>query len=81
MATPNQYFDGVEQSKATMESIMACEPDPTEASKSIGMNLVTAIQDFSGINISRPMIEMGCRTLSGDELADKMGFSRSGFFY
>ncbi|KAJ5760956.1 hypothetical protein N7520_008112 [Penicillium odoratum] len=81
MATPNSYFDGVEQSKATMKSIMACEPEPTEASKSIGANFLTAVQDYPGINVSRSMTEIGCRTLSGDELTDKMGISRPDIFF
>lgn len=81
MATPDSYFDGPEQCKATMESIMLCEPEPTEASKAIGMNFVSAVQDYPGVNVSRPMIETGCRVLSGDELADKMGFPRANFIY
>ncbi|KAJ5510794.1 hypothetical protein N7453_002897 [Penicillium expansum] len=81
MATPDSFFDGTEQSKATMESIMMCEPEPTESSKSIGANFVAAVQDYPGINVSKSMIEVGCRVLSGDELGDKMGFSRPGVFY
>ena len=81
MATPNKYFDSAEQAKATMESVMFCEPEPTDASKAIGMNFVTAIQDYPGINVSKPMIETGCRAMSGDELADKFGFSKPGVFY
>lgn len=81
MATPDSYFDGPEQCKATMESIMLCEPEPTEASKNIGMNFVSAVQDYPGVNVSRPMIETGCRVLSGDELADKMGFPRANIIY
>lgn len=81
MGTPDSFFDGTEQSKATMDSIMMCEPEPTESSKSIGANFVAAVQDYPGINVSKPMIEVGCRVLSGDELGDKMGFSRPGVFY
>ncbi|KAL2705597.1 hypothetical protein AAEP93_000847 [Penicillium crustosum] len=81
MGTPDSFFNGTEQSKATMESIMMCEPEPTESSKSIGANFVAAVQDYPGINVSKPMIEVGCRVLSGDELGDKMGFSRPGIFY
>ncbi|CAI7656212.1 unnamed protein product [Penicillium palitans] len=81
MGTPDSFFDGTEQSKATMESIMMCEPEPTKSSKSIGANFVAAVQDYPGINVSKPMIEVGCRVLSGDELGDKMGFSRPGVFY
>ncbi|KAI9926530.1 hypothetical protein ASPWEDRAFT_176498 [Aspergillus wentii DTO 134E9] len=81
MATPNSYFDGVDQCKATMESIMLCEPPPTESSKLIGLNFVTAIQDFPGINVSKSMIEVGCRAMSGDEMGDEMGLSRPGMFY
>ncbi|KAJ6132836.1 hypothetical protein N7471_008051 [Penicillium samsonianum] len=76
MATPDSFFDGTEQSKVTMESIMMCEPEPTESSKSIGANFVAAVQDYPGINVSKPMIEVDCRVLSGDELGDKMGFSQ-----
>lgn len=81
MATPESFFDGTEQSKVTMESIMMCEPEPTESSKSIGANFVAAVQDYPGINVSKPMIEVGCRVLSGDDLGDKMGFSQPGVFY
>lgn len=81
MATPNGFFDGAEQSKATMESVMMCEPEPTESSKAVGANFVAAIQDYPGVNVSKSMIEVGCRVLSGDELADKMGFSQPGIFY
>ena len=81
MATPNEYFDGPEQCKATMESIMLCEPEPSDASKAIGMNFVSAVQDYPGVNISRPMIETGCRIMSGDHLADKMGFPKANFIY
>ncbi|OQE00808.1 hypothetical protein PENVUL_c046G03277 [Penicillium vulpinum] len=57
MGTPDSFFKGTEQSKATMESIMMCEPEPTESSKSIGANFVTAIQDYPGVNVSKPMLE------------------------
>ncbi|KAJ5971062.1 uncharacterized protein N7479_000980 [Penicillium vulpinum] len=81
MGTPDSFFKGTEQSKATMESIMMCEPEPTESSKSIGANFVTAIQDYPGVNVSKPMLEVGCRVLNGEELGDKMGFSRPRTFY
>ncbi|KAJ5801344.1 uncharacterized protein N7518_003412 [Penicillium psychrosexuale] len=81
MATPDSFFNGAEQSKATMESVMMCEPEPTESSKAVGANFVAAIQDYPGVNVSKSMIEVGCRVLSGDDLADKMGFSQPGIFY
>ncbi|KAJ5318656.1 hypothetical protein N7476_005076 [Penicillium atrosanguineum] len=80
MGTPHESFASVERAKATMESVMLCEPEPTEASKAIAMNFIATIQDYPGINISRAFIETGCRALSGDELADTMGFSRPSIF-
>ncbi|OQD74996.1 hypothetical protein PENANT_c162G08715, partial [Penicillium antarcticum] len=76
MGTPHEYFDGINRAKAMMESVMLCEPEPTQASKAIGMNFISTIQDYPGINVSRGFIETGCRALSGDKLADTMGFSR-----
>ncbi|KAJ5183628.1 hypothetical protein N7492_001244 [Penicillium capsulatum] len=81
MGNPQSYFDGVEQSKATMESVMLCEPPPTETSKAICMNFTAALQDAPGINISRPMLEAGCRIMSGDKMADLLGFPRRSVFY
>lgn len=81
MGIPDSFFNGTEKSKATVESIIMCEPAPTESSKSIGANFVAPVQDYPGINVSKPMIEVGCRVLSGDDLGDKMGFSRPGMFY
>jgi hypothetical protein len=80
MGTPHEYFDGVDKAKGTMESVMLCEPKPTQASKAIGMNFVATIQDYPGIKISRAFIKTGCRALSGDKLADTMGFSRPSIF-
>lgn len=81
LATPESYFDSVEQAKATMESVMYSEPELTDASQAIADNFVTAVSDYPGVNVSRPLIEMGCRVMSGDRLADKMGFPRRGVIY
>ncbi|QKX55157.1 uncharacterized protein TRUGW13939_02249 [Talaromyces rugulosus] len=81
LGTPTEYFSTVEQSKATMESIMLSEPGPTDSSTVLTSNFIEMIRDFSGVNISKSLIETGVRKINNDEMADQLGLSKPGYFY
>lgn len=81
LGTPTEYFATVEQAKATMESIMLSEPGPTASSTVLTSNFIEMIRDFSGVNISKSLIETGVRKMNNDQMADELGLSKPGYFY
>ncbi len=76
LATPDEYFATIEQSKATMESMLLNEQKLTENSAVVGYNFVQCIKDLPPLGISAGFIEAGSRVLNGDELCDSLGFQR-----
>lgn len=81
LGTPSEYFSTVEKSKATMESIMWSEPGPTDSSTVLTSNFIEMIRDFSGVNISKSLIETGVRHMNDNQMADQLGLSKPGYFY
>lgn len=44
-------------------------------------NFIEMIRDFSGVNISKSLIETGVRKMNNDQMADELGLSKPGYFY
>ncbi|KAL8783971.1 MAG: hypothetical protein Q9195_009226 [Heterodermia aff. obscurata] len=81
LSTPPEFFVSSSQAKATMESLVYYELNPSAAGKVLGFNFVECLRDVSPMNISRGFIEAGARWVNGDEVCDAMGMGKPGIYY
>ncbi|KAL8829747.1 MAG: hypothetical protein Q9191_001840 [Dirinaria sp. TL-2023a] len=80
-ATPPEYFASPSRAKATMESLLYYEVNPSATGKVLGNNFVECLRDVSPMNISKEFIEAGSRWMNGDEVCDALGMGRLGLYY
>ncbi|QMW44143.1 hypothetical protein G4B11_007563, partial [Aspergillus flavus] len=82
LGTPTSYFETVEKSKHTMESMVAHELHTTETSRVVAYNFVECVSNLPApFHVSRKFIEAGSRWINGDEICDELELGKPGFLY
>lgn len=64
-----------------MESLLLYEIDPTETSKILANNIIKCLEGQAPSYASKAFLEANSRWLNGNELCDRLGLGRPGFYY
>ncbi|OOF92795.1 hypothetical protein ASPCADRAFT_174695 [Aspergillus carbonarius ITEM 5010] len=79
LGTPTSYFETVEKSKCTMESLLVHELWTTDTSRTVAFNFVECVTNLPApFHISKAFIEAGSRWINGDELCDELELGKPG---
>ncbi|KAI9799272.1 MAG: hypothetical protein M1833_004150 [Piccolia ochrophora] len=81
LGTPTEHFATPGSAKAIMESLLISEINPTDTSKILANNIITALAAQPPGYASRDFLTAGARWLNGDELADRLGLGRPSLWY
>ena len=61
--------------------LMLYEIKPSETSKILASNVIEALADQPPGYVSKSFLEVNSRWLNGNELCDRLGLGKPGFFY
>jgi hypothetical protein len=75
------YFSSPERARAIMESIIFAEVHPSETSKVLANNIITALHCQPPAYASRQFLEASARWMNGNELGDALGLGKPGYYY
>lgn len=64
-----------------MESLLLYEVDPSETSKVLANNIIKCLEGQAPSYASKAFLEANSRWLNGNELCDRLGLGRPGFYY
>ena len=82
LGTPTSYFETVQKSKHTMESMVAHELHTTETSRVVAYNFVECVANLPApFHVSKKFIEAGSRWINGDEICNDLELGKPGFVY
>ncbi|GAD94837.1 conserved hypothetical protein [Paecilomyces variotii No. 5] len=73
IGAPTDVFETPEKARATMESIMLSEVDPTPAGAVLAQNMIIGLENTPPLFASRGVLEAMARWLNGKSLSDKLG--------
>jgi ER-bound oxygenase mpaB/B'/Rubber oxygenase, catalytic domain len=79
--TPTGPFENPEKAKATMESLLMNEIDPSEMSKVLAGNIIKCLEAQPPAYASRSFLEVNARWLNGNDLCDALGLGRPSLYY
>lgn len=79
--TPTSYFATPTLAKATMESLVLHEIDPSETSKILANNVIRALEKTPPAYASREFLEVSARWLNGPRLSDALDIGRPSWYY
>ncbi|KAJ5089052.1 hypothetical protein N7532_007736 [Penicillium argentinense] len=81
MGTPTEPFENASRARATMESLLISEIDPTEIGKVLAKNIIIGLENTAPAYASKEFMEALSRLLNGDMLADELDIPRSTLYY
>ncbi|KAJ5651026.1 uncharacterized protein N7484_004749 [Penicillium longicatenatum] len=81
MGTPTEPFEDTKMAKATMESLLISEIDPTEIGKVLAKNIILGLENTAPAYASKEFMEALSRLLNGERLSDELEIPRSSFYY
>lgn len=81
MGTPTEPFENTDKARATMESILISEIDPTETGRVLAKNIILGLENTAPGYASKEVMEAMSRLLNGEQLADELGIPQSSFYY
>ncbi|KAF7588365.1 hypothetical protein BBP40_005794 [Aspergillus hancockii] len=82
LGTPTRFFENVETSKRTTESMLVHELFTTETSRVVAFNFVDCVANLPApVHVSRGFIEVGARWINGDEVCDELELGRPGWLF
>ncbi|GKZ28604.1 hypothetical protein AbraIFM66950_010286 [Aspergillus brasiliensis] len=82
LGTPTSYFETVERSKCTMESLLAHELRTTDTSRTVAFNFVECVTNLPApFEVSKGFIEAGSRWINGDDLCDELELGKPGLLF
>lgn len=81
MGTPVDWMESAGRAKAMMEAVMTSELDPSEKSKIIANNILTAQANVPPLSSSREYLAALTYKLNGDCLASSLGIDKPGAYY
>ena len=76
LGTPTEWMKDRETAKAMMESVMTMEMQPSENSKILANNILTAMADVPPLYTSRELLAAQAYRLNGDHLAGALGIEK-----
>ena len=79
--TETEYFETPEKARAVMETLLLTEINPSETSKILASNVLSALADQPPNYASKEFLEVCSRWLNGNELCDALGLGRPGLYY
>ncbi|OAL44227.1 hypothetical protein IQ07DRAFT_636300 [Pyrenochaeta sp. DS3sAY3a] len=81
LGTPHYVLETPERAHATMESMLYDCMKPTDNSRALVRNLITALDGVAPVYAPREFFEAGARYINGDELCDDIGLQRPGLYW
>lgn len=81
LGAPVDWMASPDSAKAMMESLMAAELDPSEKSRVLVSNVLTALADAPGRYSPRAYLAAQAYCLNGDRYARALGIPRPSLFY
>jgi len=75
------YMTTPKYARATMESMLYYEINPTETSKILANNIIRCLEDRPPIYVTSSMLIASARWLNGNELCDRLGLARPSAYY
>lgn len=81
LGTPVDWMATPEKAKAMMESIMVAEINPSNSSKILANNILTAETNVPPLNASREFLAAHAYNLNGDSLATELAIEKPGAYY
>lgn len=81
MGTPTEPFEDPTRARATMESLLISEIDPTEIGKVLAKNIIIGLENTAPAYASKEFMEALSRLLNGDLLSDELEIPRSSLYY
>lgn len=81
MGTPDEYLATPQKARAVSESLLFNEVDPSEISKLMANNIIKSLDDQPPGYASADFLIASARWLNGNELSDRLGLDRPGWYY
>ncbi|KAJ5646316.1 hypothetical protein N7490_002688 [Penicillium lividum] len=81
MGTPTESFESTRRARATMESLLISEIDPTEVGRVLAKNIILGLENTAPAYASKEFMEAMSRLLNGDQLSDELEIPRSSLYY
>ncbi|KAK1639875.1 tat pathway signal sequence [Colletotrichum phormii] len=81
MGTPTSSFSTLTRAKATMETLLASEIQPSDTSRALANNVLTGLADQPPSHVSREFLAAETYWLNGAKLARALAVERPPFYY
>lgn len=81
MGTPTDLFVDTQTAKATMESLLISEIDPTDVGRVLAKNIILGLENTAPAYASKEFMEALTRLLNGERLSDELEIPRSSLYY
>lgn len=81
MGSPTYPFETRESSRATMESLLVSEIEPTAMSKVLARNIILSLENTPPTYASRGFMEAMARRLNGGLLSDRLDIPAPNIYY
>ncbi|KAJ5547768.1 hypothetical protein N7513_005002 [Penicillium frequentans] len=81
MGTPTDLFEDTQTAKATMESLLISEIDPTDVGRVLAKNIILGLENTAPAYASKEFMEALSRLLNGERLSDELEIPRSSLYY
>jgi len=81
MGTPTDLFEDTQTAKATMESLLISEIDPTDVGRVLAKNIILGLENTAPAYASKEFMEALTRLLNGERLSDELDIPRSSLYY
>ncbi|KAK1730620.1 tat pathway signal sequence [Colletotrichum acutatum] len=81
MGTPTDAFSTLKRAKATMESLLASEIQPSDTSRALANNVLTGLAEQPPSHVSREFLAAETYWLNGAKLARALAVERPPFYY
>ncbi|KAI9665967.1 MAG: hypothetical protein M1821_003902 [Bathelium mastoideum] len=78
---PTEHFETPQKAKASMETLLMYEIEPTETSKILANNIIRSLENQPPAYASSDMLVANARWLNGNELSDRLGLPRTSLYY
>jgi hypothetical protein len=81
IGSPTDPFSSPQKARRWMECLLYYEIDPTETSKILANNIIKSLEGRPPIYATPDMLIASARWLNGNELCDRLGLARPGYYY
>ncbi|KAJ5222095.1 uncharacterized protein N7469_010982 [Penicillium citrinum] len=81
MGTPTEPFEDPVRARATMESLLISEIDPTEIGKVLARNIIIGLENTAPAYASKEFMEALSRLLNGELLSNELEIPKSSLYY